>query len=57
MPTEYLCFGQYSVKFDVYNFGIIVLEIITGLKHKRDIEDQKRHVSISFILVFLCVRH
>ncbi|KAE8686244.1 Cysteine-rich RLK (RECEPTOR-like protein kinase) 14, putative isoform 1 [Hibiscus syriacus] len=32
MAPEYACHGQYSVKSDVYAFGVLVLEIITGQK-------------------------
>lgn len=30
MSPEYLLHGQFSVKSDVYGFGVIVLEIISG---------------------------
>jgi len=33
MPPEYAMLGQVSVKTDVYSFGVLVLEIITGRKN------------------------
>ncbi|XP_022723384.1 putative receptor-like protein kinase At4g00960 isoform X3 [Durio zibethinus] len=32
MAPEYACYGQYSAKSDVYGFGVLVLEIISGKK-------------------------
>ncbi|XP_042520779.1 cysteine-rich receptor-like protein kinase 10 [Macadamia integrifolia] len=33
MPPEYAMHGQFSVKSDVFSFGVLVLEIITGKKN------------------------
>ncbi|CAM8996329.1 unnamed protein product [Rhodiola kirilowii] len=33
MPPEYAIRGHYSAKLDVYSFGVLVLEIITGKKN------------------------
>ena len=33
MPPEYAMQGQLSVKTDVYSFGILLLELITGKKN------------------------
>lgn len=33
MPPEYICDGQFSMKTDVYSFGVLVLEIICGKKN------------------------
>lgn len=30
MPPEYALYGQFSVKTDVFSFGVLVIEIITG---------------------------
>ncbi|XP_044461362.1 putative cysteine-rich receptor-like protein kinase 16 [Mangifera indica] len=32
MPPEYVYYGHFSVKSDVFSFGVLVLEIITGQK-------------------------
>lgn len=34
MAPEYLSAGYFSVKSDVYGFGIIVLELVSGLRNK-----------------------
>lgn len=34
MPPEYRCEGIFSVKTDVYSFGVLVLEIICGKKNR-----------------------
>lgn len=41
LPPEYARFGFYSVKTDVYAFGILVLEIITGKKITSVTEDDQ----------------
>nr|GME01545.1 cysteine-rich receptor-like protein kinase 25 [Ipomoea batatas] len=33
MPPEYALYGLFSVKSDVFSFGILLLEIITGKKN------------------------
>jgi hypothetical protein len=30
MAPEYAIYGQFSVKTDVFSFGVLVIEIITG---------------------------
>jgi serine/threonine protein kinase len=34
MSPEYAVHGQYSVKSDVFSFGVLVLEIMSGKKNK-----------------------
>jgi len=33
MAPEYLCYGQVSSKLDVFSFGILLLEIVSGRKN------------------------
>ena len=33
MSPEYAMDGQFSIKSDVYSYGILILEIITGKKN------------------------
>jgi len=37
MAPEYLCYGQVSTKFDVFSFGMLLLEFMSGRK-KIDLE-------------------
>ena len=40
MPPEYAFHGQFSVKSDVFSFGVIVLEMVAGQKNNTfQIED------------------
>ncbi|XP_059639563.1 cysteine-rich receptor-like protein kinase 10 [Cornus florida] len=34
MPPEYIMHGKFSVKSDVFSFGVLVLEIISGKKNR-----------------------
>ena len=42
MAPEYLIAGHFSIKSDVYGFGIIVLELVSGQKNKysRQVEQE-----------------
>jgi len=40
MSPEYAMLGQYSEKSDVFSFGVILLEIITGKKNMNAYESQ-----------------
>ena len=33
MPPEYLAYGQLTEKVDVYSFGVLLLEIVTGFQY------------------------
>jgi serine/threonine protein kinase len=34
MSPEYAVHGQYSVKSDVFSFGVLILEIVSGKRNK-----------------------
>lgn len=56
MAPEYAIDGQFSVKSDVFSFGILVLEIVSGKKNRRFHLPNSNlnligYVSIYFILV------
>ena len=34
MPPEYAIFGTFSTKTDVFSFGVILLETISGMKNQ-----------------------
>jgi serine/threonine protein kinase len=57
MPPEYIIHGRYSVKSDVFSFGVLVLEIISGKKnssfYKSELdEDLLCYVSMDRIIQF-----
>ena len=35
MSPEYVVFGKFSVKSDVFSFGVMLLEIVSGKKNNR----------------------
>ena len=54
MAPEYISHGHYSVKSDVFSFGILVLEIVSGKKkswlcNTDDVELLISYVSVPFI--------
>lgn len=56
MAPEYVMHGEFSVKSDVFSFGVLVLEIISGQKnsdvrHRDDIDDLLSFVSFSFLII------
>jgi len=60
MSPEYAMHGQFSEKSDVFSFGVMVLEIISGKKNScsfesHRIDDLLSHVSIQTRFVFLCI--
>ena len=61
MSPEYAYYGQFSVKSDVFSFGVLVIEIVTGKKCTRFLgsesatEDLLSFVSSNInILVLYC---
>ena len=32
MASEYVMFGQFSIKSDIFSFGVLILEIVNGQK-------------------------
>ncbi|GAU20890.1 hypothetical protein TSUD_120820 [Trifolium subterraneum] len=42
MPPEYAVHGSFSIKSDVFSFGVVVLEIISGWKNSRFCDPQHR---------------
>jgi serine/threonine protein kinase len=50
MAPEYAMHGQFSVKSDVFSFGVLVLEIVSGQKNNcfrngENVEDLLSYVS------------
>ncbi|KAG5075003.1 hypothetical protein JHK84_056234 [Glycine max] len=55
MAPEYAMHGQFSVKSDVFSFGVLVLEILSGqnnsgIHHGENVEDLLSFVSLPLAL-------
>jgi hypothetical protein len=61
MPPEYAVHGSFSIKSDVFSFGVVVLEIISGKKNSGFCDSRHRldllgHVSFeAHMFSILCV--
>ena len=55
MSLEYAMHGEFSEKSDVYNFGVLILEIISGKKNSsfesEGAEDLLSYVSMNYQIV------
>lgn len=56
MAPEYAMHGRFSVKSDVFSFGVLILEIVSGQKNKcfrngETVEDLLSYVSIQSSMV------
>ena len=51
MAPEYISHGHYSVKSDVFSFGIIVLEIVSGKKKSWFCNSDDGELLLSFVSV------
>jgi len=45
MPPEYALHGHFSIKSDVFSFGVMVMEIISGRKN-RNFHDSKHQLNL-----------
>ena len=59
MAPEYVMQGQFFVKSDIFSFGVLVLEIVsgqknTGFRNREDVEDLISFVSLFFTHSFHC---
>lgn len=59
MPPEYALEGLFSVKSDVFSFGVLVLEIVSGMKnrgfyHPDHDYNLLGHVSLEKKILFSC---
>ena len=58
MAPEYAMYGQFSVKSDVFSFGVLVLEIVSGqrnncVRNGENVEDLLSYVCINSFPSFL----
>ena len=54
MAPEYIMHGQFSIKSDVFSFGVLVLEIVSGqknhgIRHGENVEDLLNFVSLALL--------
>ena len=60
MAPEYAMHGQFSVKSDVFSFGVLVLEIVSGqrnncIRNGENVEDLLSYVCINSFLFLVSV--
>lgn len=51
MAPEYAFHGFFSVKSDVFSFGVLVLEIVTGRKNRGSFNEENGEDLISFVSI------
>lgn len=49
MPPEYVMYGQLSVKTDVYSFGVLVIEIISGKRNSWSPEEESSMFLLNYV--------
>ena len=49
MSPEYAMHGRYSVKSDVFSFGVLVLEIISGKKNTHFYQSELAEDLLSYV--------
>jgi serine/threonine protein kinase len=55
MPPEYAVHGRYSMKSDVFSFGVIVLEIISGKKIKGFYDPTHSLNLLGYVSIFVII--
>ena len=49
MPPEYAVRGHFSVKSDVFSYGVIVLEIVSGKKNREFSDPKHDHNLLGYV--------
>ena len=60
MPPEYVIHGQFSVKSDVFSFGVLVLEMVIGPKNNtfRGLDNEEGLLNyVSYIIFTYLLTH
>lgn len=57
MPPEYVINGNFSIKTDVFSFGVLVLEIISGQKVSKYSQGENGESLLSFVSTNLKLKY
>ncbi len=55
MPPEYVRYGRFSLKSDVFSFGVLVLEIVSGTKISSFRKGESEEGLISYVSTIIFV--
>lgn len=51
MAPEYAMHGHFSIKSDVFSFGVLILEIITSRKNTATLESEQAEDLLTYVSV------
>ncbi len=57
MAPEYVSHGHYSVKSDVFSFGVLILEIVSGKRKSWLCNTDDVELLLSYVSVPLYLKH
>ena len=57
MAPEYIVHGQLTEKADIYSYGVLVLEIITGRKNHNSVASSAEGLSLMALVQILLESH
>jgi serine/threonine protein kinase len=57
MAPEYIVHGQLTEKADIYSYGVLVLEIVTGRKSHNSVASSAEGLSLMALVCYICMPH